>query len=65
MAEEFFTKGLAFILEGDTEKVFYLSLLQYLAEKNNALFEKRFTPSGNDYFYVISKDNRNVIIKIK
>lgn len=65
MAEEFFTKGLAFILEGDTEKVFYLSLLQYLAEKNDALFEMRFTPSGNDYFYVISKDDRNVIIKIK
>lgn len=28
-----FEKGIAFILEGDTEKVFYISLLKHLCEK--------------------------------
>ena len=31
--EDRFEKGIAFILEGDTEKVFYLALLKHLCEK--------------------------------
>lgn len=31
--KERFEKGIAFILEGETEKVFYLSLLKHLCKK--------------------------------
>ena len=35
-----FSKGIAFIVEGDTEKEFYLSLLAFLCQKHSAILVK-------------------------
>ena len=37
-----YTEGIAFILEGSTEKVFYLNLIKYLASLDTGVsFEKK------------------------
>ena len=57
--------GIAFILEGDTEKVFYLSLLNYLCGKYGAKLEKYTNCSDPDIVYNIKKCEKTVLIKFK
>ena len=48
---ECFEKGIAFVLEGDTEKVFYLALLNHLCKKYEGLsFEKNIDPNSGEIF---------------
>lgn len=49
-----FEKGIAFILEGDTEKVFYISLLKHLCEKyDGVVFQKQTDPNSGEIFYTL------------
>ena len=58
-----FEKGIAFILEGDTEKVFYLSLLKHLCNKYNGVFlNKQTDPNSGEIFYSLENGNHKVLI---
>lgn len=58
-------KGYAFILEGDTEKEFYLSFLEYLCEKHNAVLNRFVDESSPDVSYTIDCRDRQSNIKFK
>ncbi len=59
-----FEKGIAFILEGDTEKVFYISLLKHLCEKyDGVVFQKQIDPNSGEIFYTLGNEERSVLIK--
>ena len=64
MKEEF-ARGVAFILEGDTEKVFYLALLEHFC-KRHAGWEliKSNDPKSGEIYYVLRNEERNIVIKI-
>lgn len=59
-----FEKGIAFILEGDTEKVFYLSLLEHLCKKYDGISIQKQADSGSgEIFYTLGNADRRVLIK--
>lgn len=59
-----FEKGIAFILEGDTEKVFYISLLKHLCEKyDGVVFQKQTDSNSGEIFYTLGNEERSVLIK--
>lgn len=59
-----FEKGIAFILEGDTEKVFYLSLLEHLCEKYNGIsLTKKTDNSDGEIFYTLGNSEHSMLIK--
>ena len=58
-----FDKGVAFILEGATEKVFYLSLLNHLCKKyDGASIEKCVDEDSGEIFYVLHGKKRKILI---
>ncbi|MBR5968917.1 MAG: hypothetical protein IK016_01075 [Lachnospiraceae bacterium] len=52
------------MLEGDTEKVFYLSLLRFLAEKHGAKLERIVDPDTPDVVYCIKTGETTDLIKM-
>lgn len=59
-----FEKGVAFILEGETEKVFYFSLLNHLCKRNSpASIEKHTDTVDGEIFYVIKNGCHNTLLK--
>ena len=59
-----YESGIALILEGDTEKVFYLSLIEYLCKKHGLSWNKRTTKDKTEVFYeIVADDNRKQIVK--
>ena len=63
--EKRFEKGFAFICEGDTEKVFYIRLLQYLCDKYKADFEKIMDGNDPDIKYLISYNGKEYLVKMQ
>ncbi|MCD7736697.1 MAG: hypothetical protein LUI07_07025 [Lachnospiraceae bacterium] len=64
MMEEFST-GIAFIFEGDTEKEFYMVLLEHLCCKHCAKMERIQISSGTEVAYrLTTEDNSNFFIKM-
>jgi len=60
-----FIRGVAFIFEGDTEHIFYNSMLQYLADKNEGFrIVKEIDQPTSDYRYIISNDNQSVVVRM-
>lgn len=59
-----YDEGIAFILEGDTEKEFYLALLGFLCKKNGGILERQLT-SGNspDVMYSLKTPERSLLLK--
>lgn len=63
MSDEF-ARGIAFIMEGATEKVFYKSLLQWLASNNESYsFGKIETPDIGEIAFKWQSGEENVLIK--
>lgn len=59
-----FTEGIAFIMEGKTEKVFYKCFLDHICTSNvNIKFDKEFSDDGEIY-YTWSSSSKKIIIKI-
>ncbi len=59
-----FTEGIAFIMEGKTEKVFYKSFLDSICISNpNIKFGKEYSDDGEIY-YVWSTISKRIIIKV-
>lgn len=58
-----FEKGVAFILEGDTEKVFYTALLRHLCTKYSEItFEKNTDPVSGEAYYTLGSVEQKVLI---
>lgn len=59
--DEGYTRGVAFILEGATEKVFYKAFLNWMAEQKNAAFSK--TRNTNDICYEWRAADERIIVQ--
>lgn len=55
--------GFAFILEGDTEKEFYYSLLSYLCQKHGATLTREVDTSNPDINYILQKKSGASLVK--
>lgn len=58
-----FTDGYAFILEGDTEKEFYLAFLEYLCNKHSAKMERIIDEDSPDIIYLLRVGDTARLIK--
>lgn len=61
MSLEEYSFAIAFIFEGSTEKCFYFSLLEYLANSVEAKFEE--IVDNNEIYHVWTDSNKKVLIK--
>ena len=60
-----FIRGVAFIFEGQTEHIFYNSMLQYFVDKNEGFrIVKEIDKSTSDYMYIISNDNQSIVVRM-
>lgn len=60
-----FNSGIAFVFEGDTEKVFYLAILNHFVKKHTgAELEKNTDEKTGEIFYVLSSANKKTLIKM-
>lgn len=63
MAENF-TEGIAFIFEGETEKIFYINLLTHLASVSaDTTFEKQLSDKDGEFYYVWKDPTKSILIK--
>ncbi len=58
---ESFALGIAFIVEGDTEKVFYTEYLIDICKKQDYLIDKIESSDGNDY--VVTAKEKSILVK--
>ncbi len=59
-----YDKGVAFVFEGDTEKVFYLSYLRFCCKKHPGFcMLKEVDSDSGEVFYVLENSNIKVLIK--
>jgi len=60
-----YTDGIAFVLEGSTEKIFYLNLLKYFADIDKKIvFKKVILEEEGEIFYEWTSEMKKIIIKI-
>lgn len=60
-----FIHGIALIMEGDTELYFYEEILRQICLDNDINFNKLYDETELSYFYELSRDNKNIIVKMK
>ena len=58
-----YVKGIAFIMEGTTEKVFYRAFLQWLAEKHGCRFERIDSTDTGEILFEWAEGTEVVLIK--
>lgn len=59
-----FKKGIAFIFEGDTEKVFYQALLKHLCKKYDGVaFEKSADANSGEVYYTLGNDDNKMLVR--
>lgn len=61
--KEEYTRGIAFVLEGATEKVFYRELLKWIAQSNQCCFEKGENLDDGDIYYIWNDGAEKTLIK--
>ena len=61
--EYIYEQAIAFIVEGDTEKEFYLSLLSFLGNKHGAELTRQNSNEGTDISYLIKQGSKCVLVK--
>lgn len=62
---EDYTEGIAFILEGATEKIFYFHLLNYFSSLNKEVkFTKVYSKDDGEFFYEWIYHTKKIIIKM-
>ena len=63
--KEKFSRGIAFILEGDTEKVFYRELLKFYVSKHpGSDFQETQDDKSGEVYYELTTPNAVVIVKM-
>ena len=60
---EDYTRGIAFIMEGTTEKVFYMSFLKWTARKMQCSFEKGKYLEKGDIYCVWDDGSEKILVK--
>lgn len=60
---EGYSRGVAFILEGTTEKVFYRSFLKWVSENNSCIFERGENLDNADIYFDWDNGHEKVLIK--
>lgn len=58
-----YTRGIAFVLEGTTEKVFYRAFLKWLADHNNCSFVKGDNLDNGDIYFVWNNGSEIILIR--
>lgn len=58
-----YKKGIAFILEGATEKVFYKTFMKWIAQNNNCSFVKGESIDNGDIHFVWNNGSEKILIK--
>ncbi len=59
-----YNKGIAFIFEGETERVFYDSVFEYYLDKHKGyMARKEFDNEVKEFYFVLSNDARSTVIK--
>ncbi len=58
-----YEEGYAFILEGDTEREFYMAFLEHLCQKNAAQMKRTFDEFDPDIIYELKTKTKEAIIK--
>jgi len=58
-----YSRGMAFIMEGATEKVFYRSFLKWIAEQKQCTFEKGEDLENGDIYFVWDNGSEKILIK--
>ena len=58
-----YTRGIAFVLEGATEKVFYRAFLKWFAEQNNSSFVKGDNLDNGDIYFEWDNGAETILIK--
>lgn len=59
------SRGAAFILEGDTEKVFYLQMIQHFCSKYpGSTLEKQMDAKTGEVSYVVSNNDQKTLVKM-
>lgn len=58
-----YDKGIAFICEGDTEKMFYCTLLGYFCHKHGATMERREEKNAPDILYILELADKRYLVK--
>ena len=58
-----YTRGIAFVLEGATEKVFYRAFLKWFAEQNNCSFVKGDNLDNGDIYFEWDNGAETILIK--
>lgn len=58
-----YTRGIAFIMEGTTEKVFYRAFLNWLANNNHCTFQKLPIIDNGDIVFCWKNSNETILIK--
>lgn len=60
--KETYSKGIAFVFEGDTEKYFYINFLEFLCEKYEGWSIKELDADLSET-YLIEKDDQKIIVR--
>jgi hypothetical protein len=58
-----YTRGIAFVLEGATEKVFYRAFLKWLAEQNNCSFVRGDNLDNGDIYFEWDNGAETILVK--
>jgi hypothetical protein len=59
-----YTSGVAFVFEGETEEIFYLTLIKYFCDGHPGFeFTKCSTPTGDEVYYEVLGRDRYILIK--
>ncbi len=61
--DEAYTRGIAFIMEGTTEKVFYRTLLGWIAKNNNCKFSRGESLDKGDIYFEWDNGAEKILIK--
>ena len=62
--EEVFDRGIAFVFEGTTEKVFYLSILEHMCQRHAGYhLEKAVADLPGETNYLICKNDISILVK--
>jgi len=61
--KEEYSRGIAFIMEGTTEKVFYRSFLKWISENNQCIFERGEDLNNADIYFDWDNGNEKILIK--
>ncbi|MBE6969072.1 MAG: hypothetical protein E7442_02985 [Ruminococcaceae bacterium] len=63
--ESAYSKGVAFIFEGDTEKAFYINLLEHLCQKHEGyILAKQVDIESGEIYFVLESQSSRVLIKM-